>query len=357
MKEIKSKIIKEVDLEEFFRIGILIYGTHIDKEESNKIISRYEFLLGEKKRHITVRNNKNSPFYYDNNTISANINNEIIEVPAEFFEKWAGENTYQFNPIRENGPSLVFDWVHDYCANTCNFCFKEYDWVLLKNKEINKQTNTLKERIKQNIQSIEKFLENNTINAQKYPFSWLCTGTLPDPEEEKRQHLQVLESIKKNNYEGKIFMSISPPRNIVYNKQKTIDFCKTFKDAGLERINSGMELVSTEMRKKYMRGFKGTLVCNDYYDFLGWASNVFEKEVGSCVLIGLEPHEKSLEGIEELARRGIQAIPTIYTSFIPKQLENQTYGDIDSYIYTSLRFKEIVEKYKMEKFESVFGLI
>ncbi|MDP1695813.1 MAG: hypothetical protein Q8L29_02800 [archaeon] len=356
-KIISSKEIDIVGNEEYFRIGVLVNGISIDNGFSNSInppalIPRFELCIGESKRHTTVRLNSNSPFLFNKNTLSAKINSSVHAVHAEMFNRLVGDKDYSFSPIRANGDSLVFDWVHSFCDYFCKFCFKEYDWVIQKSLGI---SHSKESEIERNIEYISEYLLTGKQND--YSVIWLCTGSLSDPLMEREQHLKVLDLIRSNKYSGRVFMSSAPPKDIVFNKEKSLKVFNEFKNHGLDRLNSGMELVNTKFRKEYIKGFKGSLTCKDYCHFLENAKCVFGNNVGSCVLVGLEPHNNSLEGLLQFSKRGIQSVPTIYTSFVKSQLNNKVFGDVDEFVRTSLSYKDMIKRYNIEIFKSVFGLV
>lgn len=356
---LEGKLIDKVGIDEFFRIGILVHGVSAYEFENDisQVISRIELLLGKNERHTTVRINKYSPFFLKENSVEAIVEGNETSVSSKLFERKIGTGDYYFSPIRENGSSLVFDWVHSSCSNMCKFCFKEYDWTMMSIAGQRPSKNMINQSINDNLKYIENFLSNTRIDESKYPVVWLCTGTSADYLKERKEHLQVVKMIRNSGYNGCIYMSIAPPKDMIEDKSLAIDVFEQFKDVGLNRVNSGMELVGEEFRNHYIKGYKGTLTCDDYYDFLSNATKVFGNEVGSCVLIGLEPHDNSLIGMERLSKLGIQSVPTIYTSFVPRQLSNKIYGTVDDFVQTSLTFKKMVDEYNIEIFESVFGLI
>ena len=167
----------------------------------------------------------------------------------------------------------------------------------------------------------------------------------------------MIKKLREVGFKNGIFVSMVIPKNILHNRKKRLETFCYFKKIGLNRFNSGIELVSSHFRKKYITGYKGLLTVEDYCNVLGDATIIFGKNVGSCVLIGLEPHKSSREGMAMLAEKGIQLVPTIYTSFVNFQLKNKIYGSIDDFIETNLWFKGLIKKYNMEVFESIFGLI
>jgi hypothetical protein len=358
-RTLKGKLLHEVGPDEYFRIGILVHGVSTEKFESNvsQIIPRIELLIGEGKRHTTVRINRCSPFLLKEESIEANIGGSITSVNSQLFERMIGVEDYYFSPIRENGSSLVFDWVHSSCSNMCKFCFKEYDWTMMDvtGKKLSKDM--VDQSIEKNLENIEDFLSSTGIDESKYPVVWLCTGTSFDYLKERKEHLQIVKMIRNSGYDGSVYMSIVPPQDLIRDEKLAIKVFKQFKDLGLNRINSGMELIDKKFRRQYIKGYKGTLTCDNYCDFLNTATKVFGKEVGSCVLIGLEPHDNSLAGMRRLSKLGIQSVPTIYTSFVTRQLANTIFGTVDDFVQTSLTFKKIVTEYDIEVFESVFGLI
>lgn len=79
-------------------------------------------------------------------------------------------------------------------------------------------------------------------------------------------------------------------------------------DQGINGLSINMELWNAELRKKYMHG-KGALSREDYLKFIERAVEVFgHGKVRSLLMVGIEPVEDTLIGVEELARRGCDPV-------------------------------------------------
>ncbi len=359
MKNLNIKNTDKVSRQELFRLIVLIHGLVLSKNSGANIpkrgdvVPRLELLIGSGKnrRHTTGRINIRSPIVFTGNSLIGIINSKKWEVSAIKYERFVGDTTnFTFSPIRVNGPSLVLDW-RVFCCYKCKFCFKEADWEMRRINAI------VPKSLAENLREISDYLEKNAEFLNQYKMIWLCTGSNSDPVSEIDEHATIIKKLREVGFKNGIFISMVIPKNIRHNRKKRIETFCYLKRIGLDRFNSGMELVNSRFRKKYITGYKGSLTVEDYYNVLEDTTTVFGKNVGSCVLIGLEPHKSSRGGLRMLAEKGVQLVPTIYTNFVNFQLKDKIYGSIDDFIETSIWFKDLVKKYNMEIFESIFGLI
>ncbi|TSC95954.1 MAG: hypothetical protein Athens101410_278 [Parcubacteria group bacterium Athens1014_10] len=359
MENLKIKNVDKVSSQELFRLIVLVHGLALSDNSGISIpkkgdaLPRLELLIGSggNRRHTTGRVNIKSPIVFNKNFLIGIINSKKVEVPTIKHESFIGDtNNFTFSPVRVNGPSLVLDW-RVFCCYKCKFCFKEADWEMRRINAI------ISKSPEENLREILDYLEKNAKSLYQYKTIWLCTGSNSAPEREIDEHATLIKKLREIGFKNGIFISMVIPKNILHDHKKRMETFRYLKKIGLDRFNSGMELVSPHFRRKYITGYKGSLTVEDYYKVLGDATTIFGKNVGSCVLIGLEPHKNSREGLRMLAEKGVQLVPTIYTSFVNFQLKNKIYGSIDDFIETNLWFKNLVEKYNMEIFESIFGLI
>ncbi len=125
----------------------------------------------------------------------------------------------------------------------------------------------------------------------------------------------------------------------------------------MSRFNSGVEIVSTDYRRRYVHGYKGTLTFDDYVTTFADAVEVFGHfNVGSCLLAGIEPPGNTLRGLETIARLGVAPSPTVLTPFVIKQQDIPFCYDLDTLIEVHTSFNEIIERYRLPVFSGVFSL-
>lgn len=123
-----------------------------------------------------------------------------------------------------------------------------------------------------------------------------------------------------------------------------LSFLKEMKEWKITGIYANLELYNDKARKRYIPE-KSLIPKDDYFLFLKLAVEVFGKgNVKSCIIIGLESIEDSLNAVEELSKIGV--IPVL-SPFIPgKKGEEMPNPKLMKKVV--LKSKEIVEKYDLE---------
>jgi len=110
--------------------------------------------------------------------------------------------------------------------------------------------------------------------------------------------LNCVKEIRKNNPGVPIFVEMTPP--------ETNDEIKELVDAGASCFGFNLELWDDKVRKEICTG-KHVISKDRYFEAWEYAKKLLGKnKVGSCQIIGLEPMNSSIEGIEAATSRGVQ---------------------------------------------------
>jgi hypothetical protein len=351
----------KVSLPELFRLGALRDGVQLTTTDIRfpllgQVIPRIEIEISgpDYRKKITVRVNQSSPFMFDGDQLTASINEQIRVVDCVQFVDGdrAPTGMYNFGLLRENGlRSFVFDY-HTYCAYSCDFCFKESEWEILAVQQ------TTPAGYAANFDACLTYVREHAEEFRtKYDIVWLCTGSITNENLELQRHCRLAVELRAAGYQAGIYVSQVIPPSICHDPAHRRDYLHALKEAGVSRFNSGVEIVNTDFRRRYVHGYKGTLSFDDYVTVFADAVQVFgHHQVGSCLLAGIEPAEDTLRGLETIADLGVVPSPTVLTPFVVKQQNIPFYYDLDGLIDVHVAFNKLIEKYELPVFSGVFSL-
>jgi radical SAM superfamily enzyme YgiQ (UPF0313 family) len=117
------------------------------------------------------------------------------------------------------------------------------------------------------------------------------------------------------------------------------------KAAGIQGLSINLEMFGEESSRKIMPP-KAKLGKKYWLDFIGRAAEVFGPgKVRSLILVGLEPLEDTLKGVEALAERGCDPVLSPFRPDPHTPLRSMKPPTIELLIETYERSLEIVEKY------------
>ena len=352
---------EKVQLEEVFRLaalrdGVQLLTTDMRLPIFGQVIPRIEIMIeGEAYlKKITVRVNQSSCVMFDGECLKALINGEQHEVKSyqHVDEDRAPTGMYNFGTLRENGVrSFVFDY-HTYCAYSCDFCFKENEWEVLSIQGEGSKN------YKANFDKCLRYIDDHAVDFRtKYDIVWLCTGSLTNEKVELQRHCDIGRKLRNVGYEEGIYVSQVVPKRIQSDRSARVEYLQELRDSGISRFNTGVEIVTSELRKKYIHGFKGEYQFDDYVAIFEDAISVFGHfNVGSCLLAGIEPADATIKGLDTIASMGVVAAPTVFTPFVVKQQSIPFVYDIDQLIDVHIEFKNQIENYDMPFFSGVFSL-
>jgi len=256
--------------------------------------------------------------------------------------------------LRENGPrSFVFDY-HTFCAYSCDFCFKENEWEVLAVQGASMSTKSYNANFERCIEYIEEHQEDF---RTKYDIVWLCTGSIKNVDLELQRHCDIAAALRRVGYERGIYVSQVIPEQIKDAREARMDYMRELRTSGVSRFNSGIEIVGSDFRQKYIHGFKGCFMFEDYVKIFEDAVSVWgQYNAGSCLLAGIEPSQETLRGLDTIASLGVVPSPTVFTPFVVKQMDIPFQFDLDELIDTHVDFNRIIERYQLPVFSGVFSL-
>lgn len=176
------------------------------------------------------------------------------------------------------------------CANTCKFC---------NAKEFNYEFNS--------IEGLDKALQI-ALSQSEVRHALLSSGNAKYGEDLER--LTEMYKFFCQKYKGLDIDLMTPPRGFKSYKatEEYKDYLKYLKEIGIYGLSINMELNNPDMLALYCPE-KAMIGQENYLDFIEAAVEIFGKDkVRSLLIVGLEPLEETLKGVEKLAMRGCNPV-------------------------------------------------
>lgn len=169
---------------------------------------------------------------------------------------------------------------------------------------------------------IDAYKTNTSINH------FLIGGGSEAPDSDFCNIIRIAKYIKRLYHKPIYLMSIPPKSNKILEE---------LYEAGITEVAFNIELYNRELSKKYMPG-KSCITIDKYLSVLENAVKIWGNTgaVRSIFILGLEPKESLLEGIEQICKLGVSPILSILKPIPNTQLEHMI----------SFRNKEIIALYK-----------
>ncbi len=113
-----------------------------------------------------------------------------------------------------------------------------------------------------------------------------------------------------------IYLMSIPPSNDVLDK---------LHEAGVSEVGFNIEIFDRIQAKSLMPQ-KGQINIEEYYNAFQYSTSLWKKEgnVRSLLMVGLEPVENTLRGVEELCKRGVMPILSLFRPIPNTPMENMT---------------------------------
>lgn len=177
------------------------------------------------------------------------------------------------------------------------------------------------------IEDIKEVLEAYKSNSHIKHF--LIGGGSEIPESDFSNIIALTRYIKKT-FNKPIYLMTLPP--------KSTDILDALQEAGITEMAFNIEIFDREIAKQIMPG-KGKIPIGQYLKALEYSVKIFGKNgaVRSIFILGLEPRESLLNGIEEVCKRGISPILSLFRPISGTALE-------DRVPFTNREIKEIYDQ-------------
>ncbi len=206
------------------------------------------------------------------------------------------------------------------CAIVCKFCDLPYEYRYRK-KNINDLVESVKVALEDSIQSAHHIL---------------ISGGTPRPEDYDYQN-EVYQTVASTFPSIDVDVMMVPLPNLLD--------AKSLKQMGIHGLSINMELYNAEIARKIMPG-KYKQSRKMYLDFIEHAVPIFgEGNVRSLMMVGIEPLEDTLRGVEALTQRGCDPVLSPFRPDPATPMRNEPPPSESFLIEAYLRSRDIVEKY------------
>ncbi|MBD5584115.1 MAG: radical SAM protein [Clostridia bacterium] len=169
---------------------------------------------------------------------------------------------------------------------------------------------------------------------------FLIGGQSAVPEKEYPLIIETIKAIREIEKNKSIYVMIVPPRNL--------DIIRQIHEAGATEIAFAIEVFDQHIAQTIMPG-KGKIPREHYFEALEYATKYFGKQgaVRSLLVVGVEPQELFLTGIERLAKLHVQPILSVFRPLNDTPMENYTHPSMKYLKEIRTRSIEICRQYGM----------
>lgn len=124
---------------------------------------------------------------------------------------------------------------------------------------------------------------------------------------------------------------------------------KRFYDAHVTEIALNIEIWNRDLARKWMPG-KGAISRDKYLDMLEYATKLWGKtgNVRTAFIVGLEPVESLLEGVEEVCKLGVAPILSVFRPIPGTKGENFAPPENEELLSVYIKTKDICQKYGLK---------
>lgn len=169
---------------------------------------------------------------------------------------------------------------------------------------------------------------------------YLIGGGSESPDSEMNKVLDIARYIKITTNKP-IYLMTTPPNNIhvLYD----------LFDAGVTEVAFNLEVFDRNLAKKYMPG-KGNIPLTVYDNAFRTAVNIWGKTgaVRSILIVGLEPEESLLKGIEYLCRLGVAPILSLLKPIESTPLHYMLPPSDETILHITHKARHICQKYNVK---------
>lgn len=203
----------------------------------------------------------------------------------------------------------------------CKFCESSFKRTQLKNK----------------LENISELISYSEKYEDRIKHFLVSGGTPPD---NGWDHFINVCKVIRNNSIKPIYAMFSPP--------PMLHIIKEIIDAGVQDIAINIELYNRSKSKQIIQG-KTRLGIKKYFESLEYAVELLGNygNVKSVLIVGLENYNDTLRGVENLAKKGVMPILSIFKPIKGTPLENLPFPKRDDLIIVWKEAQEICERYSI----------
>lgn len=185
----------------------------------------------------------------------------------------------------------------------CTFC------CLPGNHEIYKTHTNTEEWYKNMAIAFESAVKEIGDEINKFSLT-IDAGTYPGKDKSADVYIKILEAIKERIGDLPDLLYV----RAVLEPPHDDKWLYRLRDAGFDSIQMDIDVYNEDLRKRIMPNAKGHRPIEDYIHAFEIAKKIFPKELATQSIVGIQPDESLLEGVERFAGIGVA---TIVTPFLP----------------------------------------
>ncbi len=150
--------------------------------------------------------------------------------------------------------------------------------------------------------------------------------------------IQIVRFIRQKTSRRIYLMTVPPP----------MKYLQEFYNAGVDEVGFNLELYDRKYALEYMPQ-KGQIPLQTYYETLEQSVQLWGRtgNVRSLMMLGLESQESTLKGVQELCKRGIMPIISLFRPMHNTPLENLTPLSFKDVYDTWLAILDICQRYNL----------
>lgn len=267
----------------FFTLKLNGETTYVNVGAFENFVSSSPYLYDEKKKKLLKRE---KPI----------CDAEVFNDPEWYKFKLPDGKEFQ-SILQEHGPHILATSITSNCSfkelgKGCGFC-------------------ALSGSQKRNADDVKAVLQKLRKMGYRYRELNINSGTIAETDFGVKRYMEMAEVGKE--FELLVYVQIPPI------KRSDIALLKS---AGVDSISFNLEIYNDNIRKKLCPG-KSEIKKERYFKAIEEAVEIFGTgQVSSWLIIGLEPVEDTLKGIDEIIKRGGIPYPTVFRPLIGTPLEN-----------------------------------
>lgn len=234
--------------------------------------------------------------------------NTGLEIPASLITRPSYYNGKTTDGIKMQSVGVscgnhgVSFFVNSYCeyfrkGENCKFC------GLVPTQK--KFSDTIKFK---KVNQVQETIRTIIDSEEQVDFIQLSGGSKYDHNAEVRSYIPYISAIKQELIQVDLWRKI--PIHLTCMPPTNLEILEELKSAGLDTISFDLECLTPEYFAKYCPGKQRSYGYNGMRDALGYARNIFgDGKVFSIVILGIEPRDTFVKGLEEIVKEGI--VPTL----------------------------------------------
>lgn len=278
----------------------------------------------------------NTPFlidYEDERFILKKNNEKLVEIIVPPRPLFYSRYTKESIPFKKIG-SIRADRLSICLNNNCTF----WDDKILRCKfcaiGLNKKNEVPIKTLEQILETIEVALSDPRLTAKHV---YLNSGYQSGQDEGFGRFAEIISEIKQK-FKINLHLNPCPPKS-----KKYIDLLYS---SGLDELSFNLEIFDEKIAKDIIPAKYTLITRNLYLEMLNYAEDVFgESKVSSCLVIGLESIESTINGIEYLLAHGIIPKLSCFRPIKGSLLYNKSPPSFEFLVYVYHKAKELSQDY------------